>query len=237
MSEVEEVEKAKGVDEEVVKEEPRKKGLEEKIVFGTARQELNQLEDFIVDEGAALLRVDLACGQKKKEGFQGLDQMKMDGVDIVHNLMEFPWPFKDESVYEFNCEHYVEHIPIQLLDGTYGLNRFMEEVYRCLMIHGTIRIAAPYFMSMEAWQDPTHTRAITDRTFAYYNQKVVGGSLDHYFPKCNFEEVSKTKAIDPSFESKGEQARRWAIEHYWNVVREVQYVLRKVPLITKEEKV
>lgn len=223
--------------EEKKVEEPVKRGLEERTVYGTARQELKQLDDFEVDKGKGLLRIDLACGQRKKEGFKGLDQMLLEGVDYVHNLMEFPWPIEDNSVYEFNCEHYVEHIPIHLLDGTYGLNRFMEEVYRCLMDKGTIRIVAPYFMSMEAWQDPTHTRGITDRTFAYYNQNVVGGSLDHYLPKCNFEEISKTKAIGPEWEAKGEVARRWAIEHYWNVVKEVEYVLRKMPLITKEEKV
>jgi predicted SAM-dependent methyltransferase len=137
--------------------------LEERVEYGTARQEIDQLEDFKVDRGENLLKVDLACGQKKKEGFKGIDQANIEGVDYVHNLMEFPWPFEDGSVYEFNCSHYVEHIPIQLLDGTYGLNRFMEEVWRCLMDKGTIAIQCPYYMSIECWQDPTHTRAITDR--------------------------------------------------------------------------
>jgi hypothetical protein len=210
--------------------------LETRIEIGTAKQGINKLDGFDVDEGKELLKIDLACGQRKKEGFKGLDQAKIEGVDIVHNLMEFPWPIEDESVYEFNCEHYVEHIPIQLLDGTYGLHRFMEEVYRCLMPGGTIRFAAPYFMSEQAFQDPTHTRGITDRTFVYYNQNVVQGALDHYLPKCNFVEISKTKVIDPSFEGKGEAARRWAIQHYWNVVIEAQYTLRKMPLITKENK-
>lgn len=205
--------------------------LEEKIEYGTARQGLSQLDDFNVDEGQALLRVDLACGQNKKEGFKGLDKFGIDGVDIVHDLLKFPWPLADESVYEFNCEHFVEHIPIQLADGSFGLNRFMEEVYRCLMPGGAIRICAPYYASQEAWQDPTHCRAITDRTFMYYNQKIVEGHIDHYMPKCNFSEVSKTKIVDPQIEAKGEPARRWAIEHYWNIVREIQFVLRKEPLI------
>jgi len=229
------VEQSPVVEKEEKKEE-KKKGLEERVEYGTARQELKQLDGYTVDKGEELLHVDLACGQEKKEGFRGLDQMKLEGVDYVHNLMEFPWPFEDNSVYEFNCEHYVEHIPIQLLDGTYGLHRFMEEVYRCLMDKGTIRIVAPYYMSQEAYQDPTHCRFITDRTFVYYNQSIVEGKLDHYMPKCNFEIVSKTKVIDPAFEAKGEVARRWAIDHYWNVVREVQYILRKVPLLIKEEK-
>jgi hypothetical protein len=215
------------------KKEPIK-GMETRIEYGTARQELQQLDDYTVDKGEALLHIDLACGQRKKEGFKGIDRSATKAADYVHDLMIYPWPFADRSVYEFNCSHYVEHIPIILADGSYGLNRFMEEVWRCLMDKGTISIQAPYYMSQECWQDPTHTRAITDRTFMYYNQRVTENVLDHYMPKCNFEIVSQTKIVDPSFEAKGEPAKRWAIEHYWNVVREVQYILRKVPLLTKE---
>lgn len=220
---------------EVKKEEKAHiKGMEVRIEYGTSRQGINQLEDFTVDEGKALTHIDLACGQRKKEGFKGFDKANISGVDIVHDLMSFPWPIEDESVYEFFCSHYVEHIPIQLADGSYGLNRFMEEVYRCLMPKGTITIHAPYYMSQEAFQDPTHCRSITDRTFMYYNQNVVGGSLDHYMPKCNFEIVSQTRIIDPSYDIKGDQARRWAMDHYWNIVKEYQITLRKVPLLEKK---
>lgn len=220
--------------EEVVEKEVKAKGMDVRIEFGTSKQALSQLEDFTVDEGKKLLHVDLACGQKKKEGFKGFDRVKVEGVDIVHDLLKFPWPIEDVSVYEFFCAHFVEHIPIMLSDGSYGLNRFMEEVYRCLMPNGTIEIHAPYYMSQEAYQDPTHCRSITDRTFIYYNQRVTQDMLDHYMPVCNFEIVSQTRIIDPAFQTKGEQARRWAMNHYWNVVKEYQITLRKMPLLTKE---
>lgn len=228
-----------GTVEEVKEESKQKenipqKGMEVRVEYGTARQALKQLDDFTIDEGKTLLRVDLACGQKKKEGYKGFDRVSTDGVDIVHDLMQFPWPLEDESVYEFFCAHYVEHIPIVLSDGLFGLNRFMEEVYRCLMPNGTIEIHAPYYMSQEAYQDPTHTRCITDRTFMYYNQNIVEGALDHYMPKCNFLIISQTRIIDPAYEMKGEQARRWAMDHYWNIVKEYRVTLRKMPLKIKE---
>lgn len=204
----------------------------EKLVTGVGRREINVLDDFELAEEKKLLRVDLACGQRKKEGFLGLDQASVEGVDFVHDMTVYPWPFKDGEVQEFRCAHYVEHIPIQLADGSYGLHKFMEEVWRCLMSGGMITIEVPYFMSEGAFQDPTHCRFITDKSFVYYNQDVVKGALDHYLPRCNFEEISKTKIIDPKFEGKGEQAKRWAIQHYWNVVIEAHYTLRKKPLIT-----
>lgn len=197
--------------------------LEERTEFGTAKQGINQLDDFIVNEKKELLKVNLISGNKKKEGF----------IECNHNLMEFPWPFEDGSVYEFNCEHYVQRIPIQLLDGTYGLTRFMNEVWRCLMDKGTIYISASHYMSQESYQDQRNVRHITDNTFTYYNQSAVN-ELAEYPVDCNFEAISKIKIVDPSVEAKGEVAKKWAMEHYWNVVREVQFVLRKIPLLEKK---
>lgn len=202
--------------------------LEEKVEFGTAPQFPVADEDFTMVETEKMLKVDLACGGSKSDGFIGMDKFQRDGVDIVHDLMTFPWPLKDNSVYEFHCSHYVEHIPIQLADGTYGLNAFMEEVYRCLMPSGTIVIHAPYYTSMEAWQDPTHTRAITDRTFAYYDRESMEKfKLDHYTAKCNFEMVSRTYVLFPEWESRAPEVRSQAIRIYNNVVQEIRFVLRK----------
>ena len=210
--------------------------LEEKIEFGTASQMITKDEDFTLP-GKEMLRVDLACGQTKKEGFVGIDNKQLDGVDVVHDLLQFPWPLKDDSVYEMNCEHFVEHIPIQLWDGSYGLSRFMEEVYRCLMPLGTIKIVAPHYMSMESYQDFTHCRAITDRTFMYFDQSITGKvGIDHYTGKCNFEQLTKTTTIGPEWNGKSDEARKFAMTYYWNVCKEISFVLRKKPLIVKEDK-
>jgi len=200
------------------------KMLEGEIKYGEGKRSIDVLEGFAVNEKKELLRVELSPSKKKKEGF----------VNCTHNLMEFPWPYKDGSVYEFNCEHYLERIPIQLLDGSYGLTRFMEEVWRCLCDKGTIRICGSHYMSQEAYQDPKYFRGISDRTLAYYNQSSVNDDEEKYALKCNFEEISKIKIVDPSVEGKAEVAKRFMIEHYWNVVREVQYVLRKMPLLEKK---
>lgn len=211
--------------------------LQDQVEFGTARQEFETQEDFIVDRGQNLKKVDLACGSRKKEGFLGLDKEVSDGVDIVHDLMKFPWPFEDESVYEFNCEHFIEHIPHDLYkdDGTRyekdGLFVFIEEVYRCLMPGGSIFIIAPYHASLEAWQDPTHRRAISERTFDYFNQEITSrAGLSHYMPKVNFEKLIQKRILNPEWEGKSEEAQRWAMSHYFNVCREIQVELRKKPL-------
>ena len=206
--------------------------LETQTEFGTARQMIETDEDFSrrVDD-VDLVRVDLACGQRKKDGFIGVDKVATDKTDRVHDLMTFPWPFKDEEVYEFNCEHFVEHIPMTLPSGENGLIRFMEEAYRCLMPGGTIRIAAPYYSSIEAWQDPTHVRAISERTFVYFDRKaMLAADLDHYDIKTNFEAVSRIYRLHPECEAYSEERRSHMIKYYWNVVQEFQIVLRKKPM-------
>jgi hypothetical protein len=204
--------------------------LEERIEFGTARQEPIMDEDFSYPQGPDLKRVDLACGQRKKEGFIGIDRAQMEGVDILHDLFTFPWPFENNEIYEFRAEHFVEHLPMDI-NGRDGLFQFMEEVWRCLMPGGTIEIIAPYFMSRAAWQDPTHRRAITDLTFHYFMHEVMEVTkIEHYAPKCNFKLLSRTFVLYPAWEGRAPEAQNYARESYWNVVQEIRFVLRKADL-------
>ncbi len=203
-----------------------KETVEEIVVEESARM-ITEDKDFELPK--EMKKVDIACGQQKKEGFIGIDSANIEGVDIVHDLLSFPWPFEDNSIWEMNCSHFVEHIPIQLKDGSFGLNRFMEEVYRCLMPGGQIVITCPYYTSIRAWQDPTHTRAITDVTFNYYSKGKVTG-VDHYMPKCNFEIVHRRYMLNKEHEALGEEARVYALKHFWNVVDDVQFTLRKVDI-------
>ena len=205
--------------------------LEEKVEWEIAKQSITADEDFMNIKEGKLLRVDIACGDSKREGFVGIDLHKTDSTDIEHNLLEFPWPIESESVYEFYCSHFVEHIPIQLKDGSYGMNKFMEEIWRCLIPGGTIHIIAPYYTSIRAHQDPTHCRSITELTFTYYNKVMVNAmKVGHYMANCNFDSVSKTYMLNAEWESKAPDAQEWARKHYFNVVADIAFVLRKIDL-------
>ncbi|MBP7119294.1 hypothetical protein KBA63_04375, partial [Candidatus Woesebacteria bacterium] len=52
-------------------------------------------------------RLDIACGQNKTPGFFGVDIAPGEGVDVVWDLEQFPWPFPDNSVDEAVCNHYI----------------------------------------------------------------------------------------------------------------------------------
>ncbi|MCS7092144.1 MAG: class I SAM-dependent methyltransferase [Patescibacteria group bacterium] len=164
-------------------------------------------------------RVDLACGQNKTPNFFGVDKTPTKDVDMVWDLEKYPWPFPDNSIDEAICSHYIEH--------TSDIIAFMEEVYRVLVPGGQIKIIAPYYNSIRAWQDPTHKRAISEATFLYFNKqwrKI--NKLNHYPIKCDFD---FTYAYDftPDWALRSEEAKAFAIRHYTNVINDIQVILTK----------
>ena len=165
------------------------------------------------------LKLDIACGQNKAAGFFGIDIASREGVDMVYDLEQFPWPIPDNSVDEIVCSHYVEH--------TKDLIKFMNELYRIMKPGAKALILAPYYNSMRAWQDPTHTRAISEATFLYYNKdwRVVN-KLDHYPITCDFD-FSYGYNMAPDWLNRAEEARNFAIRHYTNVINDIQVVLVK----------
>lgn len=164
-------------------------------------------------------RLDIACGQNKTEGYFGVDIAKTPGVDLVYDLEHFPWPFPDNSVDEAVCSHYLEH--------TKDLMKFMNELFRILRPGARVMITSPYYTSMRAWQDPTHTRAISEATFLYYNKDWrTQNKLDHYPITADFD-FSYGYVMTPEWQSRAEEARAFAIRHYTNVVSDIQVILTK----------
>lgn len=176
------------------------------------------------------IKINVACGQNKQEGFIGVDKIRTDATDIVFDLETFPWSFaSDNSVDEIVCIHYVEH--------TKDLIKFMDEIYRIMKkpyidkkgeeIKPKVTIIAPYYSSIRAWQDPTHVRAISEVTFMYFNKKWRDDNkLDHYGIKSDFDFTFGYQP-DPAWVSRSEEARAFAIKHYINVILDIHVVLTK----------
>jgi predicted SAM-dependent methyltransferase len=135
-------------------------------------------------------RLDLACGQNKKDGFFGVD-LYGDDADQVVDLLRFPWPFQDDSAEEIHCSHFVEHIPHWrpwFPGDVDGLLLFMDEVWRICRNDAKVEIIHPYAFSSRAFQDPTHTRYINEVTWWYFNRDWrEAQKLDHYPVRANFD--------------------------------------------------
>mgnify|MGYP001591680092 FL=1 len=161
------------------------------------------------------MKLDLACGQNKKPGFTGVDIISAPGVDIVWDLEKYPWePFKDSSVKEIYVSHYAEH--------TKDLMKFMDEVWRICEHGAKVTILGPYYTSIRAWQDPTHTRVLSEATWAYFQKEWrEANKLEHYPIKCDFAVTNMLLYFNEPWTQKTEEARRFAGQHYWNAVSDI----------------
>lgn len=167
------------------------------------------------------VKLDIACGNSKQEGFTGIDISPACDADVIHDLTRFPWPFEDDSVDEGFTSHYVEHTP--------DLVAFMNEVYRILKPDAMIRIVHPHLRSDRAFQDPTHTRFIPEQTWYYFARDWrEAQQLDHYPITTDFGiEQMFYSGFQGDWGSRSEESRRFALNHYWNIAQDLVIDLRK----------
>lgn len=176
-----------------------------------------------------LIKLDIGCGQNKNLGYIGIDWAKIDGVDIVHDLLKFPWPIENESVETSWCSHFFEHVPGELRFA------FMDEVYRILIPDGQITLITPYYSSMRAIQDPTHRwPPVSETSYLYFNKNWrVQNKLDHYPVKCDFD-FAYYYHMNPNWAGRSEETRQFAILQYVNTVSDLQVTLTKKPMAIGE---
>lgn len=177
---------------------------------------------------SSLIKLDIACGQNKQEGFVGID---LSGdADITHDLFSFPWPLADNSVSEVFVSHFVEHIPHYRPEWgtTDGWFMFWNEVYRILVPGGGVAIIHPYVKTDRAFWDPTHVRFIHEMTWYYLDHewlKMQG--LDHYPNQANFEVGPiAPMGISDSIANRSAEVQMFARTHYWNAVSDLHVLLK-----------
>lgn len=170
------------------------------------------------------LKLDLGCGQSKRDGFTGVDKFKAPGVDVVYDLLKMPWPWADNSVAEAHCSHFFEHLP--------ALQRpaFMDELYRVLVVGGSATIVVPYYNSMRAIQDYSHQwPPVAESSFLYFNKGWrEANRLTHgvYDLKSDFD-FTYGYVFNPQWASRAEETRTFAVAHYTNAVMDLQVNLTK----------
>jgi len=102
-------------------------------------------------------KLNLGCGEFKKEGYVNVDYFSVSAPDIKHDLNKFPYPFKDNEFGLIESSHLLEH-----LDDPF---RVMKELYRISKNDGIIIIRVPHFS--RGFTHPEHKRGF-DVSFPYY---------------------------------------------------------------------
>ncbi len=120
------------------------------------------------------MKLHLGCGKEKLSGYVNCDISKEVKSDKIVDL-EKKLPFKDNSIDEIIINHTLEHIK--------NFIPLMEEIYRICEKGAIIKIRVPYFAYPGAFQDPTHVRFFTLKTFNYFSPE----SGFNYYSKARFK--------------------------------------------------
>lgn len=92
-------------------------------------------------------KLNLGCGKDSKKGFVNLDKEKINGVDVIHDLDKYPWPFPDNFFEEVYGQDVIEHVK--------DLFKAMDEIRRICKKGAVVRLIVPYWHSSSAFY-PNH---------------------------------------------------------------------------------
>ena len=135
------------------------------------------------------MKLNIGCGKDIRRGYINLDIKKFEGVDAVHNLNKFPYPFKKDYFDEVRATAVLEHIN--------DLPRVMREIHRICKKDAKVIIGVPYWNSLLSWNDPEHKRGFTLDTFTFFpelffveSQKLNGSAVGRLLPNFCLRYVS-----------------------------------------------
>lgn len=120
--------------------------------------------------------LDVGCGTNKVKGSIGLDVVKLEGVDVVHDLDVYPWPFEDNTFDEVYMLDVIEHLS-DVIKG-------MEEIHRILKPDGLLHIRVVYWNHKYSFSDPTHKHYFSEVTWEFFT-----GERRAYYTKCLYNMI------------------------------------------------
>lgn len=105
-------------------------------------------------------KLNLGCGESKKDGYVNLDRQSALNPDIAYDLNNFPYPFHDSEFDLIEARHVLEHLREPFV--------VMKELHRILKTGGVLKIQVPHFS--RAFTHAEH-KAGFDITFPLYFNK------------------------------------------------------------------
>jgi len=109
--------------------------------------------------------LDIGCGINKYPfgKVTGMDIVDLPGVDIIHDMESFPYPFESESFDKIIMQHTLEHVSKENNTNI----KIIEEIYRLLISNGLLIVEVP----IGQWfnYDPTHKNYVGYWYWKYFS--------------------------------------------------------------------
>lgn len=107
------------------------------------------------------LRINLGCGNKRIEGFIGVDIGEGAAVDVRMSVSDYLRSLPDGAVQEVYSRHFLEHVEPQ------ALRPLLLEIDRVLRPGGRAHFIVPHYSNPYFYSDPTHRTFFGVHTFSY----------------------------------------------------------------------
>lgn len=146
------------------------------------KEPLIKLGNSLVDDK---IKINLGAGSDTQPDWVNVDMIKLQGIDIVHNLIEFPYPFDDGIADEIKAVDVLEHLP-PYVGEAHGVIKFIEECHRILKPGGTLYMQTPGWKAEFLWIDPTHVRGFDIQSMDFFDPSTHFGSTTGFYSQCKF---------------------------------------------------
>lgn len=138
--------------------------------------------------------LNLGCGRDVRPStdeweWVNLDLAKLDGVDVVHDLEETPWPFADGEFDAVLADDVWEHVT--------AWRAFMQEVHRILRVGGQVKVRTCAWDNANSFRDPDHKRWAMPDTFSYWTPgHWLCEKYPHYSDGAHFRQLENRREGD-----------------------------------------
>jgi SAM-dependent methyltransferase len=111
--------------------------------------------------------LDIGCGKNKYKNeleiVTGMDKVPLPGVDVIHDMEQFPYTFADESFDKVIMQHSLEHVSKENMTNI----KIIEEIHRILKPGGMLIVEVP----IGQWfhYDPTHKNYVGYWYWKYFS--------------------------------------------------------------------
>jgi hypothetical protein len=185
----------------------------------------------IMGIAAEPIKIDIGCGNHKRKGFVGVDQLNLPGVDIVCDLAAGRWPWDDETVSEAHCSHFIEHLTN--LGGKWERVHFFNELGRVLQHGAKATLILPHWASCLYYGDPTHKEPFSEMGFYYLSRDWrrrealhTDSSVNPNGYSCDFD-VVVSYSLNETVARREPEFKEFAVSWYKEAVLEIHATLTK----------
>lgn len=123
----------------------------------------------------------IGAGLLRHESAIHVDRRPLPGIDVVHDLDVFPWPFESDAFDTIYAIDIIEHLEDVL--------RVIEECWRLLVPGGLLRIRTAYWETKQSYLDPTHRHWFTENSFDFFVPGSFCGDKYSFYTTGKFDKL------------------------------------------------